>query len=199
MSSLTSNTETFHAGLKALKDYLTSLATPSNFKPTHLLSILDSFSQPLHAHLASEPQAFLALSRFVSPEKQFDLVKIEQEEGKKAVSLDFAINVLPIFMNNMETEEFEGGMWKGHPKIPGAVKWILKVLIPMCKFRLFSFCFECEILGPLDINVSGLLGMVVVIFDIRTRLLTLARCIGHWRQWRFLACTSDGRRKQMVA
>ena len=115
---------------------------------------MDSFSEPLHSHLASEPQALLALSRFASPERQFDILKIEHEQGKKAVTLDFALNVLPIFMNNMETVEFEGGMWhRKHPEIPSFVRWVMKVLIPMW----------------------------------------------HWRQWRFMACDSYGKRKRMVA
>ncbi|KAH7364479.1 hypothetical protein BKA65DRAFT_491453 [Rhexocercosporidium sp. MPI-PUGE-AT-0058] len=53
---------------------------------------MDAFSQPLYSHLASEPQAILALSRFASSKQQFDLMAIEREEGKKAVSLDFAFN-----------------------------------------------------------------------------------------------------------
>ncbi|KAH7417040.1 hypothetical protein BKA64DRAFT_286380 [Cadophora sp. MPI-SDFR-AT-0126] len=143
----------FHDGLKSFKDYLSSLKTPTDFKPAWLLSIMDSFSHPLYSHLFSEPQAILTLSRFASPERQFDLMKIEYEEGKKAVTLDFAFNVLPIFMNNMETMEFEGGMWRNHPEIPSLVRWIMKVLIPL-----------------------------------RNR-----------RQWRFLACDSQGRRKRLVA
>lgn len=143
----------FHAGLKSFKDYLSTLRSPTELKPAKLLSIMDSFSQPLYSHLASEPQAILALSRFASPERHFDLMKIEQEEGKKAVNLDFAFNVLPIFMNNMETVEYEGGMWRNHPEIPVFVRWIMKVVIPLWNRRL----------------------------------------------WRFLACDSQGRRKQLVA
>lgn len=126
---------TFHAGLKSFNNYLSSLQSPTDLKPTQLLSIMDSFSQPLHSHLASEPQAILALSRFASPERQFDLIKIEQEEGKKAVNADFAINVLPIFLNNMETVEFEGGMWRKNSEPPS----FLKDLIPRWNMRQWRF------------------------------------------------------------
>ncbi|KAG4435897.1 hypothetical protein IFR05_008628 [Cadophora sp. M221] len=127
----------FHAGLKTFKDYLTSLSTPAEFNPTHILSIMSSFSQPLHSHLSSEPQVILALSRFASPERQFDLTAIEREQGKKAISLDFAFNVLPIFMNNMETVEFEGGMWRDHPDVPVLVRWVMKVVIPLWMWRMW--------------------------------------------------------------
>lgn len=134
----------FHAGLKTFKDYLSSLKTPtSDFKPKRLLEIMDLFSEPLYTHLAAEPQALLALSRFASPDREFDLVKIEHEQGKKAVTLDFALNTLPIFMNNMEMVEFEGGMWKRHPAIPSVVRWIMKVVIPLWNWRIWRF-MSCD-------------------------------------------------------
>lgn len=140
-------TVAFHTGLKSFKDYLTSLKDPQlDFKPKRLLEIMHSFSEPLHTHLAAEPQALLALSRFASPDRQFDLVKIEQEQGKKAVTLDFALNTLPIFMNNMELVEFEGGMWVGHPKVPSLVRWIMKVVIPLWNWRLWRF-MSCDSAG----------------------------------------------------
>jgi hypothetical protein len=113
--ALTSNAAAFHY-FAILKN------AESDFKPTSLLEIMDSFSEPLYTHLAAEPQALLALSRFASPDKQFDLVQIEREQGKKAVNLNFALNVLPIFMNNMEFVAFEGGMWKNYPEVPAFVR-----------------------------------------------------------------------------
>jgi hypothetical protein len=114
---------------------------------------MDSFSGPLYSHLEAEPAALLALSRFSTPKRQFDLTKIGRETGKKSVTLDFALNVLPIFLLNHEEVEFEGGMWKNHPAVPGPVKWIMKNVLPMWQRR--------------------------------------------W--WRFMSCTSDGRRKHLVA
>jgi hypothetical protein len=143
----------FHSGLEHFKSYLTSLNSQSGFEPTHLLEIMDSFSEPLYTHLAAEPQALLALSRFSTPERQFDLAQIARETGKKSVTLDSAVNVLPIFLNNMELVEFEGGMWRHFPDVPWPVRWIMKNVLPLW----------------------------------------------HWRQWRFMSCTNDGKRKQLVA
>jgi hypothetical protein len=125
----------------------------TEFQPVRFLEIMDSFSEPLYSHLKSEPQALLALSRFSTPENQFDLTKIAVETGKKSVTLDFALNVLPIFLLNMESVEFEGGMWQNHPDIPGPVRWIMKNVLPLWQRRL----------------------------------------------WRFMSCTSDGKRKHLVS
>ncbi|KAJ8101291.1 hypothetical protein POJ06DRAFT_251085 [Lipomyces tetrasporus] len=144
---------TFHSGLENFKGYLTSLNSQSDFHPTRLLEIMDSFSEALYTHLADEPQALIALSRFSTPERQFDLTEIARETGKKTVTLDFAMNVLPIFLNNMESVEFEEGMWSHFPDVPMPVRWIMKNVLPLW----------------------------------------------HWRQWRFMSCTNDGRRKQLVA
>ena len=130
------------------------LANPrTDFQPTHLLGIMDSFSEPLYSHLKSEPQAILALSRFSTAGRKFDLTKIAAETGKKSVTLDFALNVLPIFLLNMETVEFEGGMWQNFPAVPSPVRWIMKNVLPLWQRR--------------------------------------------W--WRFMSCTSDGKRKHLVA
>jgi hypothetical protein len=137
-------TAAFHTDLKTFKDYLSSLKNPaSEFSSERLLEIMDSFSEPLYAHLAAEPQALLALSRFASPDRQFDLIQIERDQGKKAVTLDFALNTLPIFMNNMELVEFESGMWKGHPAVPSIVRFIMKKVIPMWNWRLWRF-MSCD-------------------------------------------------------
>jgi hypothetical protein len=140
--------------LKTFKDYLVELKnSQTDFNPTRLLEIMDSFSEPLYSHLKAEPQALLALSRFSSPERQFDVTKIAAETGKKSVTFDFALNVLPIFLLNMESAEFEGGMWRDFPEVSRPVRWMMKNVLPLWQRR--------------------------------------------W--WRFLSCTSDGRRKHLVA
>jgi hypothetical protein len=147
LTLLTSAAAAFHAGLKSFKDYLTSLKNPAtDFKAKKLLEVMDSFSEPLYTHLAAEPQALLALSRFASPERQFDITKIEKEQGKKAVTLDFALNTLPIFMNNMEVVEFEGGMWQNHPEVPSIVRWVMKSVLPLWNRKIWRF-MSCDSAG----------------------------------------------------
>ncbi|RDW60761.1 hypothetical protein BP6252_12144 [Coleophoma cylindrospora] len=130
----------FHAGLESFKVYLESLqAVEKEFKPRRLLEIMDDFAGPLYAHLESEPKVLLSLSRFVTATNHFDLAAIGRETGKKSVSLDFVVNVMPCFLLNMEGQEFEGGMWRGFPELPGVARWILKVLVPLWHPRRWRF------------------------------------------------------------
>src|SRR4051794_17123815 len=78
----------FSEGLDKFRDYLTELTfMEEELDHKRLLDIMDSFSKPLHAHLAAEPEALLALSRFSTPENPFDIALIARETGKKAVTL----------------------------------------------------------------------------------------------------------------
>jgi hypothetical protein len=108
---------------------------------------MDSFSVPLYSHLVSEPKALVALSRFSTPnENPFDITLIALEQGKKQVSLGFTLNVMPMFLLNMEEVEFENGMWSTFPPVPSAVKWVLKSLVPLWQRRLWRFA-SCDSRG----------------------------------------------------
>ncbi|KAH6666557.1 hypothetical protein B0J14DRAFT_193954 [Halenospora varia] len=134
----------FHAGLKSFKTYLTGLTNPSrDFDPTQLRGIMDGFSEPLYRHLEAEPQALLALSRFHSSTSDFDLVTIAKETGKKAVSLEFAVSVMPMFLGNMEVWEFEGGMWREFPDVPAWVRWVMRNMLPWWNRRWWRF-MSCD-------------------------------------------------------
>jgi hypothetical protein len=106
---------------------------------TKLLEIMDSFSTPMHAHLTSEPQSLLALSRFSTPEKPIDLAAIALAQGKKSVTFDFTLNVMPCFLLNMENVEFEEGRWQSFPPVPAPVKWIMVSVIPLPRRRWWRF------------------------------------------------------------
>ena len=135
----------FHGGLESFETYLLNITDyESGFQPTRLLEIMDSFSEPLYTHLASEPQSLLALSRFSTPEQPFDLVKMALEAGKKSVSMDFAFNTLPVFLLNMEHLEFEGGMWQNvFPPVPKPVKFLLMKLVPLWQRQRWRFA-SCD-------------------------------------------------------
>lgn len=107
---------------------------------------MDSFSAPLYKHLASEPKVLAALSRFSTPENPIDIAKIALEQGKKQLSLEFILNVMPMFLLNMEDVEFENGMWKGFPTIPAPVKWTLKNLVPVWRRGWWRFA-SCDANG----------------------------------------------------
>lgn len=135
----------FHSGLETFKTYLSNVTNHELvFQPAKLLEIMDSFSEPLYTHLASEPQSLLALSRFSTPEKPLDLVKMALEAGKKSVTTDFVLNILPVFLLNMEHTEFEGGMWENvFPPVSTPVKFILMRLVPLWQRQRWRFA-SCD-------------------------------------------------------
>jgi hypothetical protein len=126
--------------METFKKYLVDPGRQSDFSPGQLLAIMDSFSKPLYSHLKSEIRSLLALSRFSTPEKPIDLVKMALEAGKKSVTKDFVLNTLPVFLLNMETVEFEGGMWHGvFPPVSTPVKFILTEGVPLWQRRRWRF------------------------------------------------------------
>ena len=101
---------------------------------------MDSFSEALYLHLKEEPAQILALSRFDTPEKPIDIVAMALEAGKKLVTFGFVFNVLPVFLLNMETVEFEGGMWHNvFPPFGGVVRWLMYSAAPMWQQRRWQF------------------------------------------------------------
>jgi hypothetical protein len=147
---LSLNQVAIHEGVESIRTYLHSLPSPTSLSPTTLLSILDSFSAPLHSHLTSEPLSLAALSRFAPAFEAANttLVDVSLTEGKKAMaSLDFVLNVLPCFMLNMEFEEFEDGYWTGKwPGIKGVGRWALFNVVPMWHSKRWRFA-SCDAQG----------------------------------------------------
>ncbi|CAD6583652.1 MAG: hypothetical protein ASARMPRED_001462 [Alectoria sarmentosa] len=111
----------YHDDMQKLKNYLLSFEHFRNpeteFDVSRLLCLMDTIAHPLHTHLASVPQSILALSRFSTPKRPIDPLKIDRSidvlDEKKTTNYIF--NVLPAWLLNMETEEFEGGRWKDWP------------------------------------------------------------------------------------
>lgn len=76
------------------------------------------------------------------PNLGLDLAKISAESSPAHQSMDFMFNVLPVFLLNMETKDFEGGMWHGvFPPAKGAGRWVLYTFIPFGKGnQVWRFC-----------------------------------------------------------
>ena len=101
---------------------------------------MDSFSESLYSHLQSEPQSLLSLSRFNTPERPIDLVEMALKAGKKSVTASFVFNILPVFLLNMETVEFEGGRWFNvFPPVNKVVKYVLTKVVPLWQRRRWRF------------------------------------------------------------
>ncbi|MCJ1475920.1 hypothetical protein MMC13_004584 [Lambiella insularis] len=131
---------TFHDGLDRFKAYLLTLTgKEADFSASKLIEIMESFAKPLYDHLAAEPDAIQALARFETPEKPIDIVAIALETGKKVVNLDYTLNCLPMFMLNMEVEEFEGGQWSVFPPVPAPVLFIMCKVVPLWRRSVWRF------------------------------------------------------------
>lgn len=131
-------TAAFHDGLEKFKDYLQE--TGANFSAEELISIMNSFSDPFYQHLKEEPPAIVNLAQYDTPEHPIDILGIASKSGKKQVSLPLLFNTLPVFFLNMETVEFEGGLWhEVFPPVPAPVKWVLTKGAPMWHQRYWKF------------------------------------------------------------
>lgn len=108
---------------------------------------MDEFGHPLHRHLASEPNSILALAQLSTMDHPIDIEKIAREVGRKQTTLGFAFNTLPIFLLNMETVEFEEGMWHGvFPPLHSTVKYVLYSWVPMWRGSQWRFA-TCDANG----------------------------------------------------
>ncbi|EPE34403.1 hemerythrin HHE cation binding-containing protein [Glarea lozoyensis ATCC 20868] len=132
----------FHDGLEKFKTYLQE--NGPDFYGTELISIMDSFSHALHEHLKEEPPTIVALSKYNTPETPIDIIGIALAAGKKQVSVGFLFNVLPVYFLNMESKEFEGGMWQAaFPPVSGPVRWVMMKGAPMWNSRAWRFA-SCD-------------------------------------------------------
>lgn len=92
---------------------------------------MDSFKDPLHSHLKAEPPAIAALAKYSTPENPIDILAIADRAARNSISLSLVLNVLPVFYLNMDTAEFEGGVWNGvFPAFKGPAKWLLTKAVP---------------------------------------------------------------------
>ncbi|KAI1308039.1 hypothetical protein F5Y03DRAFT_350935 [Xylaria venustula] len=112
----------------------------ANFKADELITILDSFKDALHSHLKAEPPSIVALRQYSTTKRPIDILGIADAAGKKQVSLSFVFNVLPVFLPNVDTADFEGGMWHDvFPPFKGVVKWVLTKAIPVWHWGRWRF------------------------------------------------------------
>ncbi|KAK4148998.1 iron-sulfur cluster repair protein DnrN [Chaetomidium leptoderma] len=121
----------FHGGMARFRDYLVDKG-PTGFSGTELVAIMDEFKDALHRHLAAEPAAIAALARYSTPDRPIDILGITTVTGKKQLSVGFVFNTVPVFFLNMETVEFEGGMWHGvFPPVKGLAKTVMTKAVPL--------------------------------------------------------------------
>ncbi|PMD48704.1 hypothetical protein L207DRAFT_539882 [Hyaloscypha variabilis F] len=142
------NIEQHHAflpGLEAYSEYLNSVtATPEIFSGEHLNTIIDSFASTLVEHLSDEIPTLLSLSRFGSKLRFLDGVNTESKKSPLHLSMTGGV---PFFFRNLDTE-YEDGLWRGWPPIPGLVWWVMQRSFVAWNWRLWRFA-SCDAHGKL--------------------------------------------------
>ncbi|KAI1180187.1 hypothetical protein F4777DRAFT_364419 [Nemania sp. FL0916] len=138
MSAAVDEHAKFYGGMARMKAYLQH--TGAKFDADELLAIMDSFKGALHAHLTAEPPAIVALRQYSTAERPIDILGLAEAAGRKQVTLSFVFNIVPVFFLNMDTVDFEKGMWHGvFPPFKGLLRWIMLKAIPAWHWRRWRF------------------------------------------------------------
>ncbi|KAI1350302.1 kinase-like protein [Xylaria sp. FL0043] len=95
----------FHDGLGRFNEYLRKEGAA--FSASHLIEIMDSFKDPLHSHLQSEPPMIVALAQHSTPQHPIDIARIAESAATKPITVSVLFNMLPVFYLNMNPAEFE--------------------------------------------------------------------------------------------
>lgn len=118
--------------LKTFHTYLTTLPSPTSFSGPHLLEIMSTFQDDFSSHMRAEVSVIASLASHHntppagSAEEKAIGASFDKKEGM-ALLKSGVTDVVPFFFFNFEGE-FEEGLWRDWPPIPGVVRWgILKV------------------------------------------------------------------------
>ncbi|KAI0812198.1 hypothetical protein GGR55DRAFT_688199 [Xylaria sp. FL0064] len=128
----------FHDGLGRFNKYLRKEGAA--FSASHLIEIMDSFKDPLHSHLQSEPPMIVALAQHSTSQHPIDIARIAESAATKQITVSVLFNILPVFYLNMNPAEFEDGMWQGvFPSWKGPAKMIMSQGIPIWRSNWWRF------------------------------------------------------------
>jgi hypothetical protein len=136
--ALTLALEAFIPRIPSFHDYLTNLPSASDFSGPKLLEIMATFQDPFEAHMRSEISTIASLAlhpktpKEGSHEEKSVRDTFDSHEGKRLMGSGMT-DVLPFFLFNFDCE-YEDGIWRDWPPIPGPVRWAImstaKVLHP---------------------------------------------------------------------
>jgi hypothetical protein len=116
-------------GLVDFQKYLVNLKSPSDFSGAKLLEIMATFQEPMEEHMRSEISTIANLAHHPatpqqgSEEEKATQVTFDTREGNNIVKPGMT-DVMPFFLFNFDCE-YEDGLWKDWPPIPGPVRWML--------------------------------------------------------------------------
>lgn len=108
-------------------EYLSNLDSPTNFSPTKLLKIMDSFKDDFEHHFHSEISTIAAIADHPkTPANDTPAGDIAFETfktwGKNTVTKAGMLDVVPFFLLNLDRTA-EGGLWENWPPMPAPIRW----------------------------------------------------------------------------
>jgi hypothetical protein len=137
--------DAFLPGLQAYSEYLSMVTLdPASFSGARLNTIIDGFAPLLLVHLADEIPTLLSLSRFGSQVRFLDGINMESKKSPLHLSMTGGT---PFFFRNLDVE-FEDGLWRAWPEIPGLVWWVLQRTFVAWNQRWWKFA-SCDEKGRL--------------------------------------------------
>jgi hypothetical protein len=115
--------EAFLPGLRAYKSYLDQCTVdPTIFSGAHLMQLIDNFGSILVTHLSDEIPTLISLTPHGSKLPLLQMINNEAMRSPTQISITGGT---PFFFRNLDVE-FEDGLWKDWPPMPGLVWWVMQ-------------------------------------------------------------------------
>jgi hypothetical protein len=122
-SGLNDSLDAFLPGFQAYETYLSQCTVdPTNFSGAHLIRLIDGFGSTLVTHLSDEIPTLISLNQYGSKLPLLDMINAESQKSPLHISITGGT---PFFFRNLDVE-FEDGLWKNWPPMPGLVWWIMQ-------------------------------------------------------------------------
>ncbi|KAM5344047.1 hypothetical protein ACJ41O_012584 [Fusarium nematophilum] len=125
--------DAFVPSLGDFADYLDRLEHPQNLSSERMLELMAAFQQPFEDHFRSEINTIAALASHPnSPmhgSKESAAAKARFDQWGRSSVLAGGVTDVAIFLLFNLDRDFEDGLWKNWPDVPGPVRWVgLKVV-----------------------------------------------------------------------
>ena len=121
-----------------LKTYL--LEKGPNFSSAELIRTMDSFRDRLDAHFRAEISTIIGFAEHSTSERPINILSIADAAVRNEITSSFVLNVIPILYLNINTAEFEDGMWDSiFPSFKGTGKAFLTKVVPRSHARRWRF------------------------------------------------------------
>jgi hypothetical protein len=122
------STETFVPAMEAFFKYLDNLTDPSHLSAEAMLPLMDAFRAPFENHFRSEVDAIAALAAHPKSPKEGSEAHVAAKAkfdkwGENAIIHGGVTDVVMFFLFNLD-REFEDGLWRDWPEVPGPVRWV---------------------------------------------------------------------------